>query len=296
MHLLLTELISNQKQTAAMFTPRDKMIWSLERRSNRLKLFGHTDMTLVLGMTIKFIDSDQMLRQLLLLGKDYYETLKRPVYKQALLRSSQHCLKAKRITLWFKLLDIPRENETLLIEDYIKYKERSQHTENLPKTISDAIEVDVARSFNHLKEVSASNLNNILKSYACVNSEVLDYCQGMNFVAGFLYVIVGRREDLAFALLKAVIARYSMHHLFDSQLPMLKLNFYQLDRLIAILLPDLHTHFKDESINSSYFSAPYFITVFTSILQMQSHMRNCEALLRLWDYFIVVSLMPDLTY
>ena len=70
---------------------------------------------------------------------------------------------------------------------------------------------------------------------------------------------------------------------------MLKLNFYQLDRLIAIILPDLHTHFKQESITSSYFSAPYFITVFTSILQMQTHMRNCEALLRLWDYFIVVS-------
>ena len=70
---------------------------------------------------------------------------------------------------------------------------------------------------------------------------------------------------------------------------MLKLNFYQLDRLIAIILPDLHTHFKDESINSSYFSAPYFITLFTSILQMQTHMNNCEALLRLWDYFIVVS-------
>jgi hypothetical protein len=84
---------------------------------------------------------------------------------------------------------------------------------------------------------------------------------------------------------------------------MLKLNFYQLDRLIALLLPDLHSHFKvssllnfyifflskDENINSSYFSAPYFITLFTSTLQLQTNMQNCECLLRLWDYFIVVS-------
>jgi hypothetical protein len=36
---------------------------------------------LVLGMTIKFIDDDIKLRQLLLLGRDYNETLKKPVYK-----------------------------------------------------------------------------------------------------------------------------------------------------------------------------------------------------------------------
>jgi ecotropic viral integration site 5 protein len=48
---------------------------------------------------------------------------------------------------------------------------------------------------------------------------------------------------------------------------MLKLMFYQLDRLIAIYLPDLHNHFKDETINSSYFSSSFFITLFSSIMQ-----------------------------
>ena len=47
---------------------------------------------------------------------------------------------------------------------------------------------------------------------------------------------------------------------------MLKLMFYQLDRLIAINLPDLHNHFKEETINSSYYSSPFFITIFTSIV------------------------------
>lgn len=87
--------------------------------------------------------------------------------------------------------------------------------------------------------------------------------------------------------MKEVISRFSMQELFNTSLPMLKLNFYQLDRLIAIILPDLHAHFKDESINSSYFSAPYFITLFTSTLQMQTDMQNSATLLRLWDYFIV---------
>jgi len=132
--------------------------------------------------------------------------------------------------------------------------------------VSDAIEVDVARSFNHMRDLTPQNLNNILKAYATVNKNILDYCQGMNFIAGFLFLTFGLDEAVGFAVLKEVIARRQMHDLFNTQLPMLKLNFYQMDRLISIVLPDLHSHFKNENVNSSYFSAPYFITLFTSTL------------------------------
>lgn len=66
----------------------------------------------------------------------------------------------------------------------------------------------------------------------------------MNFIAGFLYLIMGENESLAYAVMKEVIDKFSMDNLFNQELPMLKLNFYQLDRLISILLSDLHTHFK----------------------------------------------------
>lgn len=65
----------------------------------------------------------------------------------------------------------------------------------------------------------------------------------MNFIAGFLYLIFGD-EALAFAVMREVISKYKMCQLFNSELPMLKLNFYQLDRLISILLTDLHSHFR----------------------------------------------------
>jgi hypothetical protein len=44
--------------------------------------------------------------------------------------------------------------------------------------------------------------------------------------------------------MKEIIAKYNMSRLFNTELPMLKLSFYQLDRLISIVLPDLHSHFK----------------------------------------------------
>ena len=137
----------------------------------------------------------------------------------------------------------------------------------LPKQISEAIDIDVVRSFNNLKqEISQNTLKRILKTYAIVNP-TLDYCQGMNFIAGFLYLSLDREESYAFAVLREVIEKYQMSQLFNTELSMLKLMFYQLDRLIAINLPDLHNHFKDETINYSYFSSPFFITVFTSIVQ-----------------------------
>ena len=44
-HLLLTELISNQKKTTSLFTDeKESMTWCLHRRNRRLKSFGGSDL------------------------------------------------------------------------------------------------------------------------------------------------------------------------------------------------------------------------------------------------------------
>ena len=60
----------------------------------------------------------------------------------------------------------------------------------------------------------------------------------MNFIAGVLYIFF-KDEALAFAVMREVIRRNEMATLFDTETPMLQLMFYQLDRLLSILLPDL---------------------------------------------------------
>lgn len=65
----------------------------------------------------------------------------------------------------------------------------------------------------------------------------------MNFIAGFLYIMT-KNEALAFTIMAEVIKRNEMAVLFNTETPMLKLDFYTLDRLISIFLPDLHSHFK----------------------------------------------------
>ena len=139
-------------------------------------------------------------------------------------------------------------------------------------------------------------LQNILKTYAFFNPEI-EYCQGMNFVAGFLYLVF-RDEQLSFKALMRIADIFDMSHLYKKELPKLKLFFYQLDRLIAVRLPMLHRHFKDEQINSGIFASAWFITQFTNSLQIQEKYLKANGtenlsnglisdnLLQLWDYFI----------
>ena len=107
------------------------------------------------------------------------------------------------------------------------------------ESVFTTIDLDVARSFTTMGEIAPDVLKRILKTYANVLDD-FDYCQGMNFIAGFLYLTLNRQESFAFAAMREVIERYNMAELFRSEAPMIKLIFYQMDRLIAVALPDLH--------------------------------------------------------
>ena len=59
-----------------------------------------------MGCSIKYVDSDVTLRNLLMVSKDFNDILLREVLKQSLLRTDQHRIAKKRKTLWLKLLKI----------------------------------------------------------------------------------------------------------------------------------------------------------------------------------------------
>jgi len=52
-------------------------------------------------------------------------------------------------------------------------------------------------------EISSDNLVNLLHAYA-VEDPKMEYCQGMNFMAGFLYIMT-RSEAKSFTILKHII-------------------------------------------------------------------------------------------
>ena len=271
-----------------MFTDHEKMVMSLQKRSNRLCKLGFSDLTLIVGCSIKFIDSDITLRNILLCCQDFNAILCDDVYKQSLTRTDQHRVDRKRKTLWCKILKI----DPSFVQSEFQAYQRQAETE-LPLKIRNEIDQDIQRSFRFTDGIDDVNLRKILYTYAVVNPE-LDYCQGMNFIAGFLYLFLGD-EALAFNIMRHIIDIFELSTLFNTELKILKLNFYRLDRLISMLLPDLHSHLKEESVNSSYFSSSYFITLFTQVMQHQPSKENMWKLLRIWDYFIIVSIIRKLS-
>lgn len=109
MHILLTELQSNQKFSAKMFSEREMITWSLLKRGNRLHKFGFSDKTLVIGLTIRFIDSETTLKNLCCLSKDMNEILREEVLKQSLMRANIEEVEKKRKEVWLQILKVDRQ-------------------------------------------------------------------------------------------------------------------------------------------------------------------------------------------
>lgn len=99
-----------------MFTAKEQLIVSLQRRGNRLKQWGLTDATMLMGMTIKYLDTDQALFRVLGVCRDFNDLLTDEVLKQSLLRASQQTLKGKRAHLWLRLLKIDTRSVQLEYE------------------------------------------------------------------------------------------------------------------------------------------------------------------------------------
>lgn len=98
--------------------------------------------------------------------------------------------------------------------DYTALKKKIQTNPELIKNVEEVINLDVLRSFNQIQFIHEGDvLTNLLKTYAFFNPEI-EYCQGMNFIAGFLYLVF-RDEEMAFKAMLSLIDRFNMTLLFN---------------------------------------------------------------------------------
>jgi hypothetical protein len=165
---------------------------------------------------------------------------KEDVYKHCLILTEDGAVRySKRYAIWTYFLNI-KENQS----DYFALRDKINSNVQLIESVSEVISMDVNRSYTNIKSMNQAQLKNILRTYAFFNSEI-KYCQGMNFLAGFLLMFF-KDEELTFKAFSGFIANFEMDELFREGLPMLKLYFYKLDRLISMYLPDLYSHLKDE--------------------------------------------------
>ncbi|XP_071820246.1 rab GTPase-activating protein 1-like isoform X2 [Apostichopus japonicus] len=125
---------------------------------------------------------------------------------------------------------------------------------------------DISRTFTaHEKfqtedEGGQEAMLKISKAYSIYDPDVA-YCQGMSFLTAVLWLHMP--EEQAFAILVKIMYDYQLRDLFLDNFKDLHVKFYQLDRLIEDLLPDLFSHFDHIGIEVHMFASQWFLTLFT---------------------------------
>jgi hypothetical protein len=183
---------------------------------------------------------------------------------------------SNRYKLWHSSLKISSYSD-------LKYFERlhSLEQQNIEEgKYFKVIEMDLSRTYQNHPIIKLQPLSNILNVYSIYSPEI-GYCQGMNFIVGTLYLVF-QDEEATFTALVSLVERFNLKHMFMLNDSMLKLLFYQLDRLISIILPDLGQALKALEVKSFNFASGWFITLFSMTLK-----KHEELLLKLWDILLI---------
>ncbi|XP_060039752.1 growth hormone-regulated TBC protein 1 isoform X2 [Erinaceus europaeus] len=147
-------------------------------------------------------------------------------------------------------------------------------------SLEEAIRTDLHRTFpdnvrfrRDAEHCLQEPLFNVLLAYGLHNPAV-GYCQGMNFVAGYL-LLVSSREEEAFWLLDALLGRILPDYYGPAMLG-LRTDQEVLGELVRAKLPAVAALLDRHGVPWSLLAARWFICLFADVLPV-------ETALRVWD-------------
>ncbi|EDV27462.1 uncharacterized protein TRIADDRAFT_21193, partial [Trichoplax adhaerens] len=106
-----------------------------------------------------------------------------------------------------------------------------------------------------------SNLYRICKAYSVYDEEV-GYCQGLSFLVAVL--ILHMPEEQAFCVLVKIMYTDGLRDLFRLNFEQLHIKFFQLEKLLEKMLPDLYYHFQGNRVEAHMYASQWFLTLFTA--------------------------------
>ncbi|XP_055372066.1 ecotropic viral integration site 5 ortholog [Condylostylus longicornis] len=135
-------------------------------------------------------------------------------------------------------------------------------------------------------------LFNVIKAYSIHDREV-GYCQGSAFIVGLL--LMQMPEEEAFAVFVQIMQQHKMRDMFKPSMSELGLCMYQLENLVQDLLPELHNHFQTQAFQTSMYASSWFLTLFTTNLNLNVSCRIMDIFLSEGMDFIFKSALSLLT-
>ena len=114
----------------------------------------------------------------------------------------------------------------------------------------------------------------------------LNYSQGMNQIAAFLLDVCDYNEEEAFYIFLSLMIDSVYSTLFKNDLEHLNILFYQFERVLSHVLPEIYCYLKSNKITPGFFVSPWFITIFTDTFVDKQEINNKKIIMKIFDLFI----------
>jgi hypothetical protein len=144
------------------------------------------------------------------------------------------------------------------------------------KKFRDLIELDLHRTFPNHNYFSLfdglDSLGRLLNAYALYNQGT-GYCQGMNFIAGFLLLVM--TEEEAFWTLSAIVEEYLKDYFSETMVGLLIDNTI-FTQLMYEVTPKIALHLENANFPMNYLSSKWLFPMYLNALPT-------ETVRRIWD-------------
>ena len=209
--------------------------------------------------------------------REYY-TKHKTRFKERVIKGPPHVF---RITAWMICANVPKDRSHCLYNEILKneidIETKNQINKDIQRTMQGEEIID-----NYGNDININvGLFRLLKCIALLDFE-LSYCQGMNFICGFLLKITKGNEIDCFYLIVALFSHsfsdaYGIRGFYLDDFPLLQFYLYVFDIYFNKKIKKLYTKFKEVEIPQECWISKWLQTLYVHILPK-------EALLRVWDF------------
>ena len=141
------------------------------------------------------------------------------------------------------------------------------------------IEKDINRTFIKDEERNSNNIKILKNVLICIdNYNKSGYCQGMNFIVGFLLKITNYNEVRAFYIFKHILNDIKGY--FEEGLPLLNKNIIIFQNYFQEIYQKIYKHFKKYEIINEFYITKWLQTLLTLSLPF-------EELIIIWDILLL---------
>ena len=218
----------------------------------------------IISSLLKYLPQNELIK-FLCLNKTMYPDIRKIIGKYIL--SNENLNMDRRLEIWgdiLKLKEIMKLDTYNLVKEAMEFRIKDNLLDEKEKRNISVIKVDLIRTpFICESEEDMKKMENILVYLNYVSADIR-YCQGMNLIAAFLYILFDHNEEKVFYYLLC-LEKGEYRKLFLEEFRLMKAFFLVIDKLISLYNPELHYKFVGEQVSSQIFATSWLITLFSEV-------------------------------